>query len=297
MTFAVFLQHLANGIALGGMYALLAVGYNMVYGILRLTNFAHGDVFMMSAYIAFYTWLVFGLPWYVAFPVTMVLGALLGVIIERAAYRPLRQAPRISSMLAAIGVSFLLENIAFVVFGGRPKAFQRPPFLDQVFSIGSVSVPALTFVSIAASVLFLLLMSYIIYRTKPGLAMRALSMDSETARLMGININTMISLTFVLGSGLAAAGAIIWSLKYPQILPLMGALPGLKAFIGAVLGGIGSIPGAMLGAFLLGLGEIMLVAFLPTLTGYRDVFAFAILIVVLLFKPRGLLQGKEVPKV
>jgi len=140
-------------------------------------------------------------------------------------------------------------------------------------------------------------MSYIIYRTKPGLAMRALSMDSETARLMGININTMISLTFVLGSALAAAGAIIWSLKYPQILPLMGALPGLKAFIGAVLGGIGSIPGAMLGAFLLGLGEIMLVAFLPTLTGYRDVFAFAILIVVLLFKPRGLLQGKEVPKV
>jgi branched-chain amino acid transport system permease protein len=297
MTFPIFLQHVANGIALGGMYALLAVGYNMVYGILRLTNFAHGDVFMMSAYIAFYTWLVLGIPWWLAFPLTMVLGALLGAVIERVAYRPLRDAPRISSMLAAIGVSFLLENVGFVVFGGRPKAFQRPPFLDRVYTFGSVSVPALTFVGILASVFFLLLMSYIIYRSKPGLAMRALAQDFETARLMGINIGTMISLTFMLGSGLAAAGAIIWSLKYPQLLPLMGAMPGLKAFIGAVLGGIGSIPGAMLGAFLLGLSEIMLVAFLPNLTGYRDVFAFSILIAVLLFKPRGLLQGKEVPKV
>jgi branched-chain amino acid transport system permease protein len=297
MTFPIFLQHLANGIALGGMYALLAVGYNMVYGILRLTNFAHGDVFMMAAYIAFYTWLVFGLPWWLSFPLTLALAALLGAAVERIAYRPLRDAPRISSMLAAIGVSFLLENVAFVVFGGRPKGFQLPGFLSRVFSFGDVAVPSLTFVAILACVFFLVLTSYVIYRTKTGLAIRGLAQDFETARLMGINIGTMISVTFMLGSGLAAAGAIIWSLKYPQLLPLMGVMPGLKSFIGAVLGGIGSIPGAMLGAFLLGMGEIMLIAFLPNMTGYRDVFAFSILIAVLLFRPRGLLQGKEVPKV
>jgi branched-chain amino acid transport system permease protein len=297
MDFATFLQHLANAIALGGMYALLAVGYNMVYGILRLTNFAHGDIFMMAAYIAFYSWLVLGLPWWLSFPLTMILAAILGAVIERVAYRPLRDAPKISSMIAAIGASFFLENFAFVVFGGRPKAFQRPEFLDRVYVVGGASVHSLTFVSIIAAVGFLLLMSYIIYKTKPGLAMRALAQNFEVARLMGINVGTVISMAFMLGSALAAAGSIMWSMKYPQILPLMGVMPGLKSFIGAVLGGIGSIPGAVLGAFVLGLGEIMLVAFLPGLTGYRDVFAFSILIIILLFKPRGLLQGKEVPKV
>lgn len=297
MSSATFLQLVANGAALGGMYALLAVGYNMVYGILRLTNFAHGDVFMMAAYIAFYTWMVFTLPWWLVLIITIVFSGILGVVIERVAYRPLRNAPRLSSMIAAIGVSYFLENVAFLVFGGRPKGFQRPPFLDQMFNIAGTSVHSITLLTIGATVVCLIVMSYIVYRSKPGLGMRAVSQDYEAATLMGININAAISVTFILGSGLAGIGAIIWSLKYPQLLPLMGVMPGLKSFIAGVLGGIGSIPGAVVGGLILGFAEIMLIGFLPGLTGYRDVFAFTILIVILLLRPNGLLQRREVLKV
>ncbi|MDI6637971.1 MAG: branched-chain amino acid ABC transporter permease [Bacillota bacterium] len=293
MTWVVFLQNVANGLSLGSLYALVAIGYTMVYGILRLINFAHGDIFMLGAYALFYLVLVFTLPWWLSFIIAIVITAIMGVLVERAAYRPLRNAPRISALISAIGVSFFLENVGLVVFGGRPKPFAVPQFFTQDYSIGAVRIMNLTWVIPVLSMALLLGLMYLVYRTKAGLAMRAISHDMETSRLMAIDVNRTISLTFAVGSALAAAGGIMWALKYPQINPLMGIIPGLKAFIAAVLGGIGSIPGAMIGGFLLGMMEIMLVAFLPALSGFRDAFAFLVLIVILLVKPSGLM-GQEV---
>lgn len=289
MTLPLFLQHLANAVSLGSLYALIAIGYTMVYGILRLINFAHGDVFMIGAYVAFYGILIFSLPWWLAFALAILLTALLGILIDRGAYRPLRNAPRISALISAIGVSFFLENFAIVVFSGRPKAFYRPPLFARIFIIKDVNILSVTFFIPAIALISLAGLTYIIYRTKPGLAMRAVSHDMETSRLMGVNVDRTVALTFALGSGLAAIGGIMWGLRYPQIQPLMGVIPGLKGFIAAILGGIGSVPGAMIGGFALGLAEIMLVAFAPALAGYRDAFAFLILIVVLLLKPTGIL--------
>jgi branched-chain amino acid transport system permease protein len=288
-----FFQHLANGISLGGLYALIAIGYTMVYGILRLINFAHGDIFMMGAYVAFYGISLLTLPWYVSFLLTIPLVAVLGMGVERVAYRPLRDAPRISALISAIGVSLLLENVGVVVFGGRPKAFPRPPLFAQEWNWSGVRILSLTVFIIVISIVLLIGLFYLVYRTKTGRAMRAVSWDFEVAKLMGININQTISLTFVIGSVLAAAGAIMWSMKFPQLLPLMGVIPGLKCFIAAILGGIGSIPGAMLGGFILGVGEIMIVAFFPELAGWKYAFAYLALILILLVKPTGLL-GKVV---
>jgi branched-chain amino acid transport system permease protein len=294
MTFQMFLQQLVNGVSLGSLYGLVAIGYTMVYGILRLINFAHGDVLMVGCYFAFYAILIFSLPWYASFLVAILLTALLGIVIDRGAYLPVRKAPRISALITAIGVSFLLENLALVIFGGRPKAFYRPPIFGKVIEWGdlhflvlSLWIPFITFVLI----LFLLL---IIYRTRTGMAMRAISRDMETVRLMGVDVNRITSITFALGSALAAAGGIMWALKFPQIDPYMGIIPGLKAFVAAVLGGIGNVIGAALGGFLLGLLEIMLVALMPSLGGYKDAFAFLILIGILLFRPIGIM-GEKLP--
>ncbi len=297
MTATLFFQHLANGISLGSLYALVAIGYTMVYGILRLINFAHGDIFMLGAYFVFYGILIFALPWWASFILSIVLTALCGIVLDKVAYKPLRDAPRISALISAIGVSFFLENLGLVVFGGRPKAFARPEFFSRVFEIGGVRTLSITFVIPLFSILLLVALWYLIYKTRAGLAMRAISKDMETARLMGIDVNRTISLTFAIGSALAAAGGIMWALKFPQINPLMGIFPGLKAFIAAVLGGIGSIPGATLGGFLLGITEIMLVALLPTLSGYRDALAFLILIIILLVRPTGLVGEKIAEKV
>jgi len=297
MALDLFLQHLANGISLGSLYALIAIGYTMVYGILRLINFAHGDIFMLAAYAAFYGVMIFALPWWAAFVIAILLTGLIGMGIERTAYRPLRNSPRISILISAIGVSFFIENLAVVVFGGRAKAFPRPPIFDQVFKIGEVSITSLSFFIPAITIVLLLLLVYIIHYTKTGMAMRAVSRDYETARLMAIDVNKIISLTFGVGSMLAAVGGIMWGLKFPQILPLMGVMPGLKCFIAAVVGGIGNITGAVLGGLILGVGEIMLVAFFPTLTGYRDAFAFVLLILILLLKPNGLMGRKVAEKV
>jgi branched-chain amino acid transport system permease protein len=294
MTFQMFLQQLVNGVSLGSLYGLVAIGYTMVYGILRLINFAHGDVLMVGCYFAFYAILIFSLPWYASFLVAILLTALLGIVIDRGAYLPVRKAPRISALITAIGVSFLLENLALVIFGGRPKPFYRPPIFGKVIEWGdlhflvlSLWIPFITFVLI----LFLLL---IIYRTRTGMAMRAISRDMETVRLMGVDVNRITSITFALGSALAAAGGIMWALKFPQIDPYMGIIPGLKAFVAAVLGGIGNVIGAALGGFLLGLLEIMLVALMPSLGGYKDAFAFLILIGILLFRPIGIM-GEKLP--
>ncbi|MBN2054345.1 branched-chain amino acid ABC transporter permease [bacterium] len=283
------LQHLVNGASLGSLYALLAIGYSMVYGILRLINFAHGDIFMIGAYAAYYGALIFHLPWFIAFPAALLLTGIIGVIIDLGGYRPLRNAPRISALISAIGISFFLENLCIVLFTGRPKAFPRPDIFGAILTIGEVRILSVNLFIPAITGAALLILVLLIYKTRIGLGMRAVSYDIETARLMGINVNRTISLTFVTGSILAAIGGIMWGLKYPQLQPLMGVFPGLKAFIAAILGGIGSIGGATLGGFLLGMAEILIVAFLPALAGYRDAFAFLILIAILLVRPSGIL--------
>lgn len=297
MTLSTFMQHLTNGISLGSLYALIAIGYTMVYGILKLINFAHGDIFMMAAYFAFFGVATFNLPWYFAFLIAIIIAGALGMTIEFTAYRPLRSAPKISILISAIGVSFLLENLAVVLFGGKPKAFPTPEILTDVVVIGGVSIQKLTFIIPLVTIILLYSLLYLVNNTNVGMAMRAVSKDVETARLMGINVNRIISFTFAIGSMLAAVGAIMWSVKYPQIVALMGVIPGLKCFIAAVIGGIGDIKGAVIGGFILGIGEIMIIAFLPGLTGYRDAFAFILLIIILLFKPTGIMGKNLTEKV
>ncbi len=297
MTSQIFMQQLANGISIGSLYALLAIGYTMVYGILRLINFAHGDIFMMAAYFMVFSIINFKLPWYVAMVVVIIASVALGVLLEKAAYRPLRNAPRMSIMISAIGASFLLENLATYLFTGVPKGFPDIPILTKAVNIGDISLSVATIITPFVTILLLNVVLFITNKTKIGMAMRAVSKDFETAKLMGININRVISTTFIIGSSLAAIGAILWGSKYPSVIPLMGVMPGLKCFIAAVLGGIGNTTGAVLGGFILGMAEIMLVSFLPSLTGYRDAIAFIILIVVLLVKPTGLLGEKVTDKV
>jgi branched-chain amino acid transport system permease protein len=297
MTFPLFLQHLTNALSLGSLYALIAIGYTMVYGILRLINFAHGDVFMLGAYFAFYLVTLLLLPWWVAFLVAIAFTAMLGIGLERVAYKPLRDSPKISIMISAIGASFLIENLATVIFGGRPKGFVVPDMFARVLHFGSVSVVSISVMIPIFTFALLALLLWIVNKTKTGMAMRAVSTDLDAARLQAIDVNRVVSFTFGLGSLLAAFGGILWSLKYPQLNPTMGIMPGLKCFIAAVLGGIGNIMGAVLGGFLLGLLEILIIAFLPDLTGYRDAFAFVALILVLLIKPSGLLGKNQVEKV
>ena len=297
MSIQEFSQHMANGISLGSLYALIAIGYTMVYGILRLINFAHGDIFMLGVYLTFYGITYTPIPWYIVFILVAVITGILGLVLERLAYKPLRGSPRITILISAIGASFLLQNLGVLVFGGRPKAFPTPDVFNKVANVGGVSVALVNFVIPIVTVILLIGLNFFIQKTRTGMAMRALSKDYEAASLMGININGTISITFFIGSFLAAVGGIMWGIKYPQLMPHMGVLPGLKCFIAAVIGGIGNITGAVMGGFILGLGEILLIAFLPELTGYRDAFAFVLLIVILLIKPTGLMGEKIAEKV
>ena len=297
MDLATFFQQLMNASSLGSLYALIAIGYTMVYGILRLINFAHGDVFMLGSYVAFYAITMFMLPWWAAFVIAIGLTGVFGIFLERIAYRPLRDSPKISVMVSAIGASFLIENLGVVIFGGRPKSFPSIPLFDTVINFGSVSVLSVSLFIPVFTILILVLLLWIVNKTKTGMAMRAVSTDVDAARLMAIDVNRIISFTFGVGSLLAALGGIMWTMKYPQLNPLMGIMPGLKCFIAAVIGGIGNISGAVLGGFLLGFIEIMVVAFFPQLTGYRDALAFVLLIIVLLVKPSGLLGKKQATKV
>ena len=284
------------GISAGGQYALIAIGYTMVYGILRLINFAHGDVFMVAGLMGIY--LSAALPLYLALPLVLVLTVALGFCIERAAYKPLRAAPRMSVMISAIGVSYLLQNTATYVTGGQPMTYPTLPFLGDTVTIAGTSIKwavVLTPFLVAALVLVL---TQLIDHTKVGLAMRAVAKDFETSQLMGIKINNVISMTFVIGSALAAVGSMLYFTTYPAIVPTAGAMPGLKAFVAAVFGGIGSIPGAVIGAFLIGICENF-VKILPFegATTFVDAFTFALLIVVLIFKPTGLFGEKATDKV
>ncbi len=295
MDLTLFWQQLLNGLTLGSLYGLIAIGYTMVYGVIRLINFAHGDVMMMSTYFAFYGYGMFRLPWWLAALVAIPLTGLLGILIDRGAYRPLRNAPRISALITAIGISFLLENVGLVVFGGRPKGFSRPAIFDAVFTVGGVRIFSLTILVPLITLILLAVTMFIIYRTRLGMALRAVARDMETVSLMGVDVNRIIGATFAMGSMLAAFGGIMWAMRYPQINPLMGIIPGLKAFVAAVLGGIGNVFGAALGGLILGMAEILLVAFMPSLSGYRDAFAFLILIGILLFRPQGIM-GEALPE-
>jgi branched-chain amino acid transport system permease protein len=292
---AQFSQQLINGISLGSLYGIIAIGYTMVYGILRLINFAHGDVMMMGCFFAYYGILMFSLPWQFSFIIAIALTAILGIVIDRGAYRPVRKAPRISALITAIGVSFLLENAGIVIFGGRQKAFFRPEMFDNIITFHGVRFLNLAIYVPIITLTLLGIILLIIYRTKVGRAMRCISHDMETTKLMGVDVNRVIAITFAMGSAAAAAGGILWAMKYPQINPLMGIIPGLKAFVAAVLGGIGNVGGAMIGGLILGIAEILLVAIRPDLSGYRDAIAFGILIIILLFRPTGLF-GEKLPE-
>jgi len=296
-----FLQNLFNAIMLGGLYALIAVGYTMVYGILRLINFAHGDIMMMGVYFAFYAATVLSLSPVPAAIIAVLGAAGLGFLIDRIAYKPLRNAPRISALITAIAMSFFLESFAVVVFGAIPKSFlsvfKDRTILNKVLTIGGAKIPLLTFLVIILTVGIFAVVFWIVYKTKIGMAMRAISMDIPTTSLMGINVDMVIGFTFALGSALAAASGIMWAMRYPNVYPYMGFMPGMKAFIAAVVGGIGSIPGAIVGGLILGAIEIFAVAYFPDLSGYRDAFSFIILIVILLIKPSGILGKKAIEKV
>ncbi len=297
MTAVSLAQHLANGISLGSLYALIAIGYTMVYGILLMINFAHGDIVMMACYFAFFGITVFHIPWYITFFGVIAATALLGVLIERTAYRPLREAPKNSVLISAIGASFLLENLANYLFSGRPLRFPDIPLLSQNVNFGEIQIQAICLVIPVITMLSLYVLLYIVNKTKVGMAMRAVSKDYEIARVMGVDIDKVISMTFIIGSALAAIGAFMWGVRYPGITPMLGVMPGLKCFIAAVIGGIGNIKGAVIGGFILGLGEVLIVAFFPQLSGYRDAFAFIVLIIILFYKPTGLLGEKTTEKV
>jgi branched-chain amino acid transport system permease protein len=297
MSMSMFVQHLFNAVTLGSLYALIAIGYTMVYGILRLINFAHGEIFMLGAYFVFWGVTLLHLPWFLAVIVAIAVTSLAGIMVDRVAYRPLREAPRISALISSIGVSFFLQNLAIVVFSAIPREVQRPEWLVKIIVVGKVRILPLTLVVPVLSFFLMMGLLYIVYRTKPGLGMRAISKDIETSRLMGVPVNRIVALTFGIGSALAAASGIMWALRYPQLQPVMGVIPGLKAFIAAVFGGIGSIQGAVLGGMILGIMEIMIVAFLPALAGYRDAFAFVLLIIILLVRPSGLMGEKLEDKV
>ena len=287
------LPYLLSGISVGGQYALIAVGYTMVYGILRLINFAHGDIFTAAGF--FMVYIAAALPVQLAIPLVVALTVLLGFTVERVAYKPLRTAPRMSVMISAIGVSYLLQNLMWYVTGGLAKQYPTIPYISQSITIGMASTKVVTLVTPVLTILLVIALVAIIQKTKIGMAMRAVSKDFETAQLMGIKINNVISTTFIIGSLLAAVGSVLYFSNYTSVTPTVGAMPGLKAFVAAVFGGIGSIPGAVIGAFIIGICENIIKAL--GYTTFSDAFTFALLIVILLFKPTGLFGEKTSEKV
>lgn len=289
-----FLQQLINGLALGSVYALLALGYTMVYGIIQLINFAHGEIYMIGAFAGYYSATSLDLPLVPTLLAAMAVAALAGILIEKIAYKPLRNSPRITLLITAIGVSLFLQNGMRILVGANPK-----PFPDLIkaghINLGGLTVDWKTILMLAVSAVLVLLLQFIVYKTKVGKAMRAASFDIEAASLMGINVNNTISLTFAIGSALAGIAGVLVAISYPSITPFMGVMPGLKAFVAAVLGGIGSIPGALLGGMSIGVLETLSKAYIST--SFSDAIVFGILIIILLIKPAGLLGKKTNEKV
>lgn len=293
MTFSSLIAQFINGLQTGSVYALVALGYSMVYGIIKLLNFAHGDIIMVGAYVVYYAIASFALPPMLAVILAVLVSTLLGVTVEKVAYTPLRSAPRLSLLITAIGVSFLLENGAQLLFGADKKSLD--PMVSGSFQLGGVNVSYAAVVTIVVSVIAMVALTILVNKTKMGKAMRAVSEDMGAAQLMGISLNRTISMTFAIGSFLAGIGSVLYLCAYPQATPTMGSMLGIKAFIAAVLGGIGSIPGAMIGGFAIGILEALVSA--VHLSMWKDAVVFLILIIVLLFKPAGLLGKKTQEKV
>ena len=291
----IFLDNLINGLSLGSIYAIIALGYTMVYGIAKMLNFAHGDIIMVGAYVAFCGLQYWGLPPVLAILVSMVVCTVLGITIESLAYRPLRQAASLAVLITAIGMSYLLQNVALMIWGANPKSFP-PTFINSTtFRLGQLRISSATLITILANIVIMVSLTLFTAKTKMGKAMRCASEDRGAAELMGINVNRTISVTFAIGSALAAIAGVLLCSSYPILQPTTGSMPGIKAFTAAVFGGIGSIPGAMLGGVLLGVIEIFGKAYISTELG--DAIVFAVLIVVLLVKPTGLLGNPVREKV
>lgn len=284
-----------NGLQLGSIYALVALGYSMVYGIICLLNFAHGDIIMIGAYVVFYVVAFFKLPVALAVALAVVACTLLGVIIEKIAYTPLRSAPRLSLLITAIGISFLLENVAQLIFGAETKSMVQTPLITGVVPLGGANISLSALITIIVSVISMIALTFLVKKTKMGKAMRAVSEDMGAAQLMGISLNSTISFTFAVGSALAGIGAVLHIGSYFQASPMMGSMLGLKAFVAAVLGGIGSIPGAMIGGFVIGIIETLVTV--AGLSTWKDGVVFAILIIVLLVKPTGIMGKPMTEKV
>lgn len=288
-----YLPYILAGISVGGQYALIAIGYTMVYGILRLINFAHGDIFMVAGFLMVY--LSATMPLYISIPLVVILTVILGFTVERVAYKPLRSAPRMSIMISAIGVSYLLQNCAWYITSGLAKQYPTIPWISDPISIGSATTKVVTIITPFLTLVLVISLVLMIKYTKIGMAMRAVSKDFETSQLMGIKINSVISATFIIGSLLAAVGSLLYFTNYTTVTPISGAMPGLKAFIAAVFGGIGSIPGAVVGAFIIGICENIIKGL--GWTTFSDAFTFALLIVILVAKPTGLFGEKSTDKV
>jgi len=305
----IIMPYVLAGISVGGQYALISIGYTMVFGILRLINFAHADVFMVAGLLMIY--ISATMPLIAAIPIVIIMIVILGFVIERVAYKPLRQAPRMSVMISAIGVSYLLQNLALYITGGLNKVYPAIPWISDSITVLGVTTKRVTVITPFLVIALVYVLVWLIHRTKVGIAMRAVAKDFETSQLMGIKIDSVISSTFAIGSFLAAVGSILYFSNYPGVVPASGAMPGLKAFVAAVFGGIGSIPGAVLGGFLIGtvesiikgadtiLGQagIGLIRSPLELATFSDAFTFVLLIVILIFKPTGLFGEKVTDKV
>jgi branched-chain amino acid transport system permease protein len=290
MNSAYLLSQIANGLILGSMYALIAIGFSMIYGIVRLINFAHGDIFTIGAFATLASVAVIQAPFPVVLAIVLVAGAAVGLLIERAAFRPMRGAPQVTGFIASLAVSIIIENLAVLTVSAQPRTFAVPAYLNQLVPLGSVTVRMIDIAIVVLAIVLMIALVLFVRFTEIGVAMRATAENYDVARLMGININRMIGAAFAIGSALAAVAGLMWGAKYGQISPLMGVLPGLKAFVAAVIGGVGSIAGAVLGGFVLGMAEVLFVGLLPPeFSGYRNAFVFGALILVLLVMPNGIL--------
>jgi len=296
---SLFLQQLVNGITLGGVYALIAVGYTMVYGVIQLINFAHGEIYMLGAFLAYTLVAVVGMPFFPAFVLTLIICAVLGVVLDFVAYRPLRKAPRLAALITAIGMSIFLQNMAMLIWGSQIKSYPRdllPAFFSEsAITFGDVSLSWLQLFILSITLLFMMILHLTIHKTRIGMAMRAISQDKTASALMGIGVNRVISFTFAIGSAMGGMAGILVGLYYNAIFPTMGYVAGIKAFAAAVLGGIGSVPGAMLGGGVLGIAEVMGAGYISS--EYRDGISYAVMIAVILFKPSGLIGKQNAEKV
>ncbi|UCE55900.1 MAG: branched-chain amino acid ABC transporter permease [Desulfobacterales bacterium] len=283
-------QQIVNGLILGSMYALVAIGFSMIYGIIRLINFAHGDVVMIGAFLTLGLLQVAGAPFLIVALVVLIASAIVGILIEKGAFRPMRGAPQVTGFIASLAVSIMLQNLGILVLTAQPRNFTFPDYLQKVINMGGVSFRAVDLVIMLSALTLMCALILLVNKTKLGMAMRATAENIDVARLMGININRTIMATFAMGSALAGIAGLMWGGKFGQIDPLLGFVPGLKSFVAAVIGGVGSIPGAILGGYVLGLSEVLFVGLLPPIySAFRDAFVFSTLILILLIMPNGIL--------